>query len=90
MYTDGVTDAVGGDGERYGHFRLRGTLDACRDSTATNVVKSLNEALASFQIGDHADDTAFLAIRRSPEADQSPREQEARVRQATVAVAGSA
>jgi serine phosphatase RsbU (regulator of sigma subunit) len=90
MYTDGVTDAVGIDGERYGLSRLRDTLDACRDSTATKVVKSLNEALASFQVGDHADDTAILAIRHSPEADQSVREQEAPVRRATEAVAGSA
>lgn len=90
MYTDGVTDAVGTDGERYGQFRLRDTLDACRDFTASKVVRRLNDALANFQVGGHADDTAILAIRHMPEADQSLQEERGRVREATEALAGPA
>jgi serine phosphatase RsbU (regulator of sigma subunit) len=90
MYTDGVTDAVGTDGERYGQFRLRDTLDACRDFSASKVVRRLNDALASFQVGGHADDTAILAVRHMPEADQSLQEECGRVRQTTEALAGPA
>lgn len=89
LYTDGVTDAVGTDGERYGQFRLRDTLDACREFTASKVVQRLNDALASFQVGSHADDTAILAIRHMPEADQSPHVEQG-VRKATEALAGPA
>ena len=49
MYTDGVTDAVGTDGERYGQFRLRDTLDACRDFTASKVVQRLMTLLRTFR-----------------------------------------
>lgn len=64
MYTDGVTDAVGSDGERYGARRLRATLDRCRQSSASEVVETLTSTLGEFQIGEHADDTALLALRR--------------------------
>jgi PAS domain S-box-containing protein len=89
MYTDGVTDALGTDGERYGQFRLRDTLDVCRDLSASKVVKRLNDALASFQVGDHADDTAILALRHIPDADQSLSDRGAHLSHATKALAGS-
>jgi PAS domain S-box-containing protein len=89
MYTDGVTDAVGTDGERYGQLRLHDTLDGCRDLTAGKVVERLNHALASFQVGDHADDTAILALRSVPEAEQSLTNREPHLSQAIEALAGS-
>jgi PAS domain S-box-containing protein len=69
MYTDGVTDALGRDGERYGQERLRGMLGECRQASARGVIDHLNTALAEFQVGEHADDTAALALsrRREPE-----------------------
>ena len=77
MYTDGVTDALGRDGERYGHRRLHATLDACRELAARQVIERLNTALASFQVGPHADDTAALALRRLSVSDPSPADEEA-------------
>jgi serine phosphatase RsbU (regulator of sigma subunit) len=67
-YTDGVTDAVGADGTRYGMQRLIDTLEHSRGRSASGVVEVVTNALASFQIGPHADDTALLALRRLPAA----------------------
>ncbi len=69
MYTDGVTDALGQDGERYGQIRLRATLEECRQASAADVIDRLNAALANFQVGEHADDTAALAVSRLWEGD---------------------
>ncbi len=67
-YTDGVTDAIGTDGTRYGIRRLMDTLDRCRGRSASGVVELMTNALSTFQIGPHADDTAILVLRRLPPA----------------------
>lgn len=66
MYTDGVTDAVGTDGTRYGSKRLQETLLPCRGRSADDVITSLTKDLDAFQSGTHADDTAALVLRRLP------------------------
>jgi sigma-B regulation protein RsbU (phosphoserine phosphatase) len=63
-YTDGVTDAIGADGTRYGLQRLCDTLAGFRGRSATEVIQGLTVALSEFQIGAHADDTAALVLRR--------------------------
>jgi serine phosphatase RsbU (regulator of sigma subunit) len=63
-FTDGVTDAIGTDGGRYGIQRLAETLGRCRGRAAAGVVELLTNALGSFQVGPNADDTAVLALRR--------------------------
>jgi serine phosphatase RsbU (regulator of sigma subunit) len=64
-YTDGVTDAIGEDGTRYGLARLRETLAVCcRGGSAGDVIHGLTDALGEFQVGAHADDTAALVVRR--------------------------
>lgn len=63
-YTDGVTDAVGQAGERFGMARLSQALESARERPAGDLVASLTAALESFQEGDHADDIAVLALRR--------------------------
>ncbi|MGZ4197023.1 MAG: SpoIIE family protein phosphatase [Solirubrobacteraceae bacterium] len=72
-YTDGVTDAIGPDGSRYGLQRLCDTLAQFRGRSATAVIEGLTVALGEFQIGAHADDTAALVLRRrgpwAPERD---------------------
>jgi PAS domain S-box-containing protein len=68
MYTDGVTDAVGEDGTRYGTKRLREMLLSCREQSASDVVTSLTTHLEAFQSGSHADDTAAIVLRRLPAA----------------------
>ena len=63
-YTDGVTDAVGADGTRYGLARLCDTLSALRGRSAAGVIEGLKLALSEFQVGAHADDTAALVLQR--------------------------
>ncbi|HEY1509580.1 MAG TPA: SpoIIE family protein phosphatase [Solirubrobacteraceae bacterium] len=63
-YTDGVTDAVGEDGNRFGLTRLCDTLARFRGRSASAVIEGLTLALSEFQIGAHADDTAALVLRR--------------------------
>ncbi len=63
-YTDGVTDAIGQNGERYGVTRLRDTLTQLDGRTATGMIEGLTLALGEFQAGAHADDTAALVLRR--------------------------
>lgn len=65
-YTDGVTDAIGEDGQRFGVARLRDTLTRLQGRSAVDVIKGLTLALSEFQVGAHADDTAALVLRRRP------------------------
>lgn len=65
VYTDGVTDAVGRDRERYGLNRLQATLDRCHELSAAEVIETLTAALRRFQVGEHADDTAAVVLRRT-------------------------
>jgi PAS domain S-box-containing protein len=65
-YTDGVTDALGNDGSRYGQDRLSETLGRCAGRPAQVVVEDLARALDEFQSGDHPDDKAVLVLHRSP------------------------
>lgn len=64
-YTDGVTDALGSDGSRYGSDRLRATLAGAPQLQAAELVTRVNAALDAFQSGAHADDTAVLLLHRS-------------------------
>ena len=61
LYTDGVTDAVGEHG-RYGDERLQATL--AQASEPEDALRRLETALAAFEAGEQADDTAALAIGR--------------------------
>lgn len=63
-YTDGITDARGEAGERFGLTRLCDTLGGLDGSTAAEVIQSLTRALDEFQSGAHADDTAALVLHR--------------------------
>jgi PAS domain S-box-containing protein len=62
LYTDGVTDTVGAAG-RFGEHRLRRTLAECGPLAPEEVLARLERALADFQRGEQADDTAALALR---------------------------
>jgi len=61
LYTDGVTDAVG-EHDRYGDERLQATLAQAREPE--DALRRLEDALAEFEAGEQADDTAALAIGR--------------------------
>ncbi len=63
-YTDGVTDALGADGERFGLQRLRKVLAELSGARAPELLSGLAARLAEFQIGAQTDDTAAIALRR--------------------------
>jgi len=69
LYTDGVFDTVGADG-RFGEQRLAATVAGVGD--AREVVRRIDRALSSFEVGEQADDTAVLAVERVA-ADVTPR-----------------
>jgi PAS domain S-box-containing protein len=62
LYTDGVLDAVGDDGVRFGEDRLQRTVAGATD--ADDAVARIDAALRHFEVGDQADDTAVLAVER--------------------------
>ena len=61
LYTDGVIDAVGSS-QRFGEERLQETLTGAE--SAGDAVERIERALASFERGAQADDTAAVAIHR--------------------------
>ena len=75
-YTDGVTDAIGENGERYGVARLRDRLTRLQGSSAAEMIEGLTLALGEFQVGAHADDTAALVLRRRPANGSESRERQ--------------
>lgn len=69
-YTDGITDARGKDGGRFGLTRLCEALTGLGGRPAAEVIKGLTSKLDEFQTGMHADDTAAIALHR-PAAGES-------------------
>ena len=61
VYTDGVTDARG-PGERFGEERLAEALGTASD--APGAVAAVRDALAAFEVGAQADDTALVVLQR--------------------------
>ncbi len=62
-FTDGVTDAIGEHGERWGTERLARTLADSPDSAPVVLRTQLVQALDEFQVGAQADDTAVVIMR---------------------------
>jgi PAS domain S-box-containing protein len=61
--TDGVTDTVGENGERFGNARLSKILGDSRNESPLVIRQRLVHALESFQVGAQADDTAVVVMR---------------------------
>ena len=70
-FTDGVTDAVGAEGERWGTERLSATLAAAKGAAPPALRTHLVQALDEFQVGAQADDTAVVIMRLRGRADDS-------------------
>jgi serine phosphatase RsbU (regulator of sigma subunit) len=62
-YTDGVTDAIGRDGKRFGAANLHEILQKTRQEAPDRIRSALLESLDRFQIGPQADDTAVVIMR---------------------------
>jgi PAS domain S-box-containing protein len=71
--SDGVTDTLGEDGERFGAERLRQTLHDARDQPPVVVRQRISAALESFQVGPQADDTAIVVMRFTGAPKAAPR-----------------
>jgi PAS domain S-box-containing protein len=61
--TDGVTDTVGEDDERFGIARLQEILAATQNESPTVIRERVVAALEDFQVGSQADDTAIVVMR---------------------------
>ena len=62
VYTDGVIDTPG-ERDRFGPRRLRALLREHAADSPEELLTALESALARFQVGSRADDTAALAMR---------------------------
>jgi serine phosphatase RsbU (regulator of sigma subunit) len=62
--TDGVTDTLGSEDERFGTIRLRELLMEVRRESPAAIRERLIAALEQFQVGAQADDTALVVMRR--------------------------
>lgn len=62
VYTDGVTDTLGPDRERFGDHRLHDCLDT---ADPTEAVAAIRDACTRFGHGRRADDLTVIALRRS-------------------------
>jgi sigma-B regulation protein RsbU (phosphoserine phosphatase) len=63
LFTDGVTDVVGPEGERFGTERLAEALEGPAPS-AQDLAGRLERALDTFGVGPQRDDIACLILRR--------------------------
>jgi sigma-B regulation protein RsbU (phosphoserine phosphatase) len=67
-FTDGVTDAVGEGGARWGIDSLQAALADARGLAPSEIGARLLSALDEFQVGAQADDTAVVIMRFSGES----------------------
>lgn len=65
LYTDGLTEASGPDGDEFGTDRVAGVLQRSRGLSAADVVAALLRELEGFRHGvPRADDLTVMAVRR--------------------------
>jgi PAS domain S-box-containing protein len=85
-FTDGVTDALGADRERYGGERLVRRLREIREESPSAVLQRIVEGIEDFQVGPQADDTAVLVARyNGANADSTKRAERATALGAAIA-----
>ncbi|MGO9489585.1 MAG: SpoIIE family protein phosphatase [Solirubrobacteraceae bacterium] len=66
--TDGVTDTLGREDERFGSARLRELLSELAGHSPAEIRERLIAELEEFQVGAQADDTALVVMRRSSDS----------------------
>jgi sigma-B regulation protein RsbU (phosphoserine phosphatase) len=76
VYTDGLTEARGEGGSRFGEDRLHELLEtiAGEDVGPDEIVESLIRMVDEFQIGSPTDDVTIVALARSAGTDRLPNE----------------
>jgi len=63
LYTDGVTDATGPGGERFGQERVGALLDDCTGLAPEDIARRIDAELRAFEEGPQRDDVAVLVLR---------------------------
>jgi sigma-B regulation protein RsbU (phosphoserine phosphatase) len=64
IYTDGITDTIGADRERFGDARMHDALRSGGGS-AVAAVEAVRDAVEAFRVGPRFDDVTMLVVRRS-------------------------
>ena len=64
LYTDGVTDALNGEGEMFGDDRLREVITARLGCSADATIGAICGALAAFTGGAEPADDVSVVVRR--------------------------
>src|SRR6185295_1813535 len=66
LFSDGITEAPGPQGDEFGEARLADLLRARRTDEATTILDAVNDAIAGWTAGAApADDITLLVVRRA-------------------------
>jgi len=63
IYTDGITEATGKNGEEFGEACLLEVLRASRDLEAASIVQKVEQAVEQFRSGEQEDDLTIVIAR---------------------------
>jgi serine phosphatase RsbU (regulator of sigma subunit) len=72
LYTDGVTEAFGGDGEEFGEERLVDVLRRHRDRSTESLLSSVVDEVRSFSPHEQHDDLTLIVARRRGDSPMTP------------------
>jgi sigma-B regulation protein RsbU (phosphoserine phosphatase) len=63
LYTDGITETTGHNGEEFGEARLLETLRKNRDLEASYILRNVENAAKQFRLGEQEDDLTLVIAR---------------------------
>ena len=63
IYTDGLSETTGTNGEEFGEERLLELLRCTRDLESADIVRSIENAVGQFRLGDQKDDLTLVIAR---------------------------
>jgi CheY-like chemotaxis protein len=63
LYTDGITETLGFNGEEFGEARLLDTLRKSQDLEAAHILRNVESAAEQFRLGDQQDDLTLVIAR---------------------------
>ena len=63
IYTDGITETTGHNGEEFGEGRLVKTVCANRELEAFYILRNVQNAVEQFRLGEQEDDLTLVVAR---------------------------
>jgi len=63
LYTDGITETTGHNGEEFGEARLLETLRKNQDLEASHILRNVESAAEQFRMGEQEDDLTLVIAR---------------------------